>query len=235
MQLDFSNKILSNAWENYVLSRITRISLSGNANAIKINGIDETSRADGSRSGGVLSYWLPEAAEKTASKPKFRQISFETNKLTVLCYATDELIQDAGALGAAITKAFQDELNFKLTDAVINGSGAGQPLGIMASGCLVSVSAEAGQAASTVVYENVVKMNSRLLPGSHANAVWLINPDIEPQLHSMSLAVGTGGVPVYMPAGRLSGKRYNTLFGKPVLHVSNVKPWVQPATSSLPI
>jgi HK97 family phage major capsid protein len=49
------------------------------------------------------------------------------------------------------------------------------------------------------------------------NYVWLINQNIEPQLYTMALAVGSGGIPVYMPAGGLSGAPYGTLFGKPVI------------------
>ena len=51
------------------------------------------------------------------------------------------------------------------------------------------------------------------------NSVWLINQNIQPQLFTMSLAVGTGGVPVYMPAGGLSGQPYGTLFGRPVIAI----------------
>ena len=35
----------------------------------------------------------------------------------------------------------------------------------------------------------------------------------------MSLAVGTGGIPIYMPAGGLSGQPYATLFGRPVIAI----------------
>ncbi len=35
----------------------------------------------------------------------------------------------------------------------------------------------------------------------------------------MSMAVGTGGVPVFMPAGGISGQPYNTLFGRPVIPI----------------
>jgi len=111
------------------------------------------------------------------------------------------------------------EFGFKLDDAIINGTGAGQPLGVMNSPCLISVAKEAGQAAATIVAENVIKMHARLWGGSRNNAVWLINQDIEPQLHTMSLAVGTGGIPVYMPAGGLSQSPYGTLYGKPVIPV----------------
>jgi HK97 family phage major capsid protein len=54
---------------------------------------------------------------------------------------------------------------------------------------------------------------------SRQNAVWLINQNIEPQLFTMSLSVGTGGIPIYMPAGGLSGQPYGTLFGRPVMAI----------------
>jgi len=220
VQTDFASQILTNIWNNNeVLRRVNRFQISGNSNALKLNGMDETSRADGSRAGGILGYWKGEAQEKTASKPKFRQIELKLNKLIGLCYATDELLEDASALERAISTGFEAEFNFKLVDSVINGTGAGQPLGILNSGCLVSISAEGGQAASTIVYENVVKMWARLLPASHANAVWLVNQNCLPQLYQMSLSVGTGGIPVYMPAGGAAGRPFSTLFGRPVLPI----------------
>jgi HK97 family phage major capsid protein len=141
------------------------------------------------------------------------------HKLAALCYATDELLADASALEAVIQQAFAEEFAWLLDDAILNGTGAGMPLGIMQSPSLVSVAIETGQAADTVVWQNVVKMWSRLWSRSKSQAVWMINQDIEPQLYSMSLAVGTGGVPVYMPAGGASGLPYGTLFGRPVLEV----------------
>jgi HK97 family phage major capsid protein len=197
---------------------VRRIQISGNANSIKINGVDETSRAS-TRSGGILAYWADEAAEKTKSKPKFRKIELSLNKLVGLCYATDELLDDAAALEGVIRSGFVSEFGFRLDDAIINGTGVGQPLGILNSGCLVSVGKETGQAAATVVAENVVKMYSRMFAQSRPNAVWLINQNIEPQLFTMALSVGTGGVPIYMPAGGLSQAPYATLFGRPVIAI----------------
>lgn len=220
VQQDFSAQLLENIWnEGMVTSRINRIPISGAANSLKINGIDETSRVDGSRAGGIRDYWAAEAAEKTASQPKFRQIELQLNKLIGLCYTTDELLEDASALQNIVTTGFRKEFDFKLTDGVINGSGAGQPLGILNAGCIVSVAKEAGQTAATVVYENIVKMWSRLLASSRSNAVWVVNQDVEPQLHQMSLGIGTAGVPVYMPAGGISGSPYSTIYGRPVVPI----------------
>lgn len=219
VQTDFSNELLTQVFETGILaSRCRRIPISGNSNSLKINGIDETSRAS-TRSGGILGYWEDEAALKTASKPKFRKIELNLKKLIGLCYATDELLQDAAALEGVIRTGFASEFGFLIDDGIINGTGAGQLLGILNAGCLVSVDKETGQKAATVVAENVIKMYSRIFASSRPNAVWLINQNIEPQLFTMSLAVGTGGIPIYMPAGGLSGQPYGTLFGRPVLAI----------------
>lgn len=219
VQTDFSNDLLQQVYQTGILApRCRRLQISGNANSIKINGVDETSRAS-TRSGGVLGYWKDEAAEKTKSKPKFRQIELSLKKLVGLCYATDELLADASALEGFIKQAFAAEFGFKIDDAIINGSGVGQPLGILNAGCLVSVSKEAGQKADTVVWENIVKMYARLFPQSRQNAVWLINQAVEPQLMQMAMSVGTGGVPVYLPAGGASAAPYGTLFGRPVIPI----------------
>jgi len=223
VQQDFSSVLLQDVFKTGVLSsRCRRIPISGNANSIKINGVDETSRAS-SRYGGIVGYWADEADEKTASKPKFRKIELTLKKLVGLCYATDELLDDAAALEGVIREGFISEFGFLLDDAIVNGTGAGQPLGILNSGSLVSITKETGQAAATVVAENVIKMYSRLFATSRQNAVWLINQNIEPQLFTMSLAVGTGGIPIYMPAGGLSGQPYGTLFGRPVLPIEQAQ------------
>jgi HK97 family phage major capsid protein len=109
------------------------------------------------------------------------------------------------------------EIRFKLIAALISGTGAGQPLGVLNAGCLVTVSKETGQTAQSVVVENLVNMWSRLTPESAQNAVWCINKDVEPQLFTMGITVGTGGSPIFMPAGGLSQSPYNTLLGRPII------------------
>ena len=111
----------------------------------------ETSRATGSRYGGIRAYWKGEAQDKVASTPKFRQIELNLNKLVGLVYTTDELLDDASALEQTIREGMQAEFDFQITQAIMNGTGAGQPLGINNAGCVISVTAETGQAANTLV------------------------------------------------------------------------------------
>ena len=220
VQKDFAAELLKDVYTTGVLMpKCRKIPISANSNGIKINGIDESSRANGSRWGGVQAYWANEAGTVTATKPKFRQIELTLNKLMALYYATDELLQDASAIEGVMSQAFAEEIRFKGDDGIFRGTGAGQMLGILNSGCLVTQAAEAGQVADTILFENIVKMWSRLIASSRANAEWYINQELEPQLYGMHLAIGTAGVPVYMPANGLSGTPYATLFGRPVIPI----------------
>ncbi len=218
IQQEFASEILKLTHETGQLaSRCRKITIGPNANGIKIPRVDESTRVDGSRWGGVLAYWKAEGAQKTTKKPAFGQLSLELHKLTGLCHATDEMLADSTALESIIRQAFAEEIGFKVDDAIINGDGAGKPLGILEAPCLVSVTIESGQAADTIVAENVIKMWAQMYGPSRRNAVWLINQDIEPQLYTLSLAVGTGGIPVYMPPNGLSAQPYATLYGRPVI------------------
>ena len=213
VQKDFVNDLLKRTYETGILaSRVKKIPLTTNANGIKINAIDETSRANGSRWGGIQTYWESEAEQLTGSKPKFRTMDLSLKKLTGLCYVTDELLQDAAALENVIREGFAEEFGFKIDDAILSGTGAGQPLGILNSGSLVKVEKESNQTEKITV-ENLVKMWSRLWSRSRANSVWYINPEIEPLLYTLKV----GDRPVYIPAGGLSDTPYATLFGRPVM------------------
>lgn len=213
VQQDFVSDLLKRTYETGILaSKVKKIPISTNANSLKINAIDEDSRANGSRWGGVQTYWEGEADQLAGSKPKFRILELSLKKLTGLCYATDELLQDAAALESVIKQAFTEEFGFKIDDAIVAGNGSGEPLGILSSGALVTVAKETSQTEILKV-ENLVKIWNRLWSRSRANAVWYINQELEPYLYTLKI----GDTPVYVPAGGLSEKPYGTLFGRPVI------------------
>lgn len=217
---DFAPEILQRVYDNSILAGMCRrIGIGAAANGLKMNGVDETSRANGSRHGGVVGYWVEEAGTLTPSKPKFRQIELNLHKQAVLYYATDELLQDSTALGSVAGPAVSDEIQFKVQDAIVRGDGAGKPLGILNSPALVTITKETGQDADTIVAENISKMWARAYASGWANSIWLINQEIMPQLDNLSVAVGTGGQLVYMPPGGLSDAPYGRLKGRPVIAI----------------
>ncbi|MBI3936778.1 MAG: phage major capsid protein [Betaproteobacteria bacterium] len=217
---DMSLALLATAEQQAVLlPRCMRIPVSSPSNSIRLPYINETSRADGSRAGGVVVYREPEAGTATATKPALAQLEITLLKLMAISYQTDELMQDAPAFGTILRTVFGNEFAYKSDDEILNGTGAGQCLGVLNAAALVTIDKEAGQPLKTLVPQNIVKMRARLWARSRRNAAWFINQDIEPQLHLMSLAVGTGGVPVYLPANGLAGAPFDTLYGMPVIPV----------------
>lgn len=203
-------------WETgELLSRVDGRDITGNA--ITYNVIKETSRADGSRRGAVLGYWIDEGTAPTASSVKLAQVEMKLRKVGALGYMTDELLADAPALASELQLAFIEELQFQVENAIYRGGGATQPLGFLNGPCLVSVAKETGQAADTILTTNLSKMWARMPARSKANAVWLINVDCEPQLDELTIPAGTAAVEPrfvsYGPDGLLRIK------GRPVLAV----------------
>jgi len=218
VQTDFATEIMNRTYNNgVVMSKVRRRTLSTGANSIELNaGFDETTRANGSRWGGVVVGRSAELVNTSSSQPKWAKLRFVLNDMTGLFYASDDLLEDEALLESEVTPAFMQEFDFKLQDELINGDGAGKFLGVLNSPALISVSAETGQAAATLLYENIVKMYARLWAGSWTNSAWYINQDVLPQLLTMSLAVGTGGVPVYMPPSGAAASPFGTLLGRPI-------------------
>ena len=213
---EFNTQIIDRIYQNDLWSRTDNYTVTGNNMTFLANA--ETSRAAGSRHGGLRGYWIAEGATITDTKPTFREISLKLVKLGVVVYLTEELLSDSGvALEQYVARKAAEEFNFLIGDSLVNGTGAGQPLGILTAPSLLSVAKETGQAATTLVSENILKMYARFFAPNLAGAIWLHNQDIGPQLNMMSLAVGTGGQLTYTPPGGLSASPYATLLGRPMI------------------
>ncbi|KKL25739.1 hypothetical protein LCGC14_2402260, partial [marine sediment metagenome] len=133
-----------------------------------------------------------------------------------LVYLTDELLADTTMLESFVRQGFAEEFGFLIDDSIINGNGVGMPLGILNANCLVSVAKETGQAAASIVAENIEKMYSRAFAGGISKSEWLINQDVWPQIYQLHHAVGTGGVSMFIPAGSISQTPFGTLMGRPI-------------------
>lgn len=226
VQSDFSDELLRQAIaESQIANRCRRVGVGAGKNGLKMNAMKDLDRTDGNRLGGVQVYWEGEADEMTASRPKFTQMEWKLKKLTGLFYATDELLEDATAMGQIAQSAFAEEFSYKIDDSILNGSGAGEPLGILNSPSLVTVAKESGQAADTVLGENVINMRARQFARSRPNSVWLINQDVEPSLHKLTVYGQTTANEfiMYRPANGLAGQQFDTLYGRPVIAIEQAR------------
>jgi HK97 family phage major capsid protein len=216
---EFADGILQRTYEEgQVTSRCQTIPMS--SNRLTLNALDEDSRATGQRYGGIQVFRLAEANAYTASQPKFKQLTLTANKLIGLMYATDEILEDTNALASWASTNFPKAFAFQLDDEAINGTGAGQMLGVLPSGAAIVQAIEGSQATATIVTNNILKMFSRLWAPSRQNAAWFINQDVEQQLYSLTLGSGTAVELLYTPAGyKMNGSEYGTLMGRPVIPI----------------
>jgi HK97 family phage major capsid protein len=179
--------------------------------------IDSTTNS-GSVFGGMIAYWGEEGAALTDSSPKFGRVELDAKKLTGLSAVPNELLQDSiVSFSALIESLWPKALAFSEDAACMSGTGVGEPLGFMGAGntAAIAVAAEAGQLADTILYENIVKMYSRMLPSSLSKAVWICSPDALPELFTMALSVGTGGGPIMITSA--VGAAPMTIFGRPLI------------------
>jgi HK97 family phage major capsid protein/HK97 family phage prohead protease len=204
IQSQFTTALLDKPEEvSQVWARCQRFPIGAGFDSLEAPFIDETSRATGSRWGGVQVYREGESLYPSGKKPKIGQYEIRLYDIKGICYATNRLLQNAVTLEAWIYKAFRSEMFFKLDDEVIRGTGAGQCTGITVGPSTVSVDGETGQLADTICTENILNMYNALFASSRGTAVWLYQQDLEPQLETLSYAIGTGGVlmPLFVPAG----------------------------------
>ncbi len=189
-----------------LLPRTDNITLSGPGNSMTFPA-DETTAWG---TDGVRAYWTAEATAATLSKPALKERTMRAHKLLALVPVTDELMSDAASLESWLVPRIGRSIRWKTNDALINGTGAGQPRGILNAAALVSVAKEGSQAADTIQVENVAKMFARMPTSSLGRAVWHINPDVWPQIITMTLSnqaifMGPSGAPE-SPAGTLLGR-----------------------------
>lgn len=181
--------------------------------------LDDTSHVS-STHGGITTSWA-EAGSNLAgaeSSPKFRRLVLHARKLIAYTKVEQELIADSiVSFLPFINELFPEAIGFAEDSAFMTGDGVGQPLGALntTNGAMVAVTAEGTQPAGTIVWENIVKMYARMLPGSLNRAVWVATPDSFPELATMALSVGTGGSAVWLNNGAEGPPA--TILGRPVI------------------
>lgn len=172
---------------------------------------DETTPWGGA---GVQAYWKGEGGAGVASKANLGTEMLRLKELMVLIPVTNELMDDAPALGSYLSPLASDHIQWKANEAILFGTGGGQPMGCLNSNSLVIVAKESGQGASTLLQPNISKMRSRLKTGELKNAVWIGNPDILPALEALTV----GNLPIFLPPGTGLRDAYDgTLNGRPLI------------------
>lgn len=206
--------------EGSLLSRVTQVPITV-GNSTKWNVLSEWDRSasggKGSRYAGIVISRTGEGVAAQLSKIHTERVQLELKKMTAFVGFTEEQQLDGPQMVSILTNGLPRAFRGETEGELFSGNGAAEMQGIMNSPSKVVVAAEAGQAAGTISYENVSAMWSRLPSWLRSDAVWLVNQDAESQLERMVIPVGTGGWPVYMPPGGISGASFGSIKGRPVI------------------
>lgn len=205
--LDFNQE------SNDFLQYVTKFQLKGNSYSHP--SYTNKNRTSANFFGGVVSYWVEEGNAPTASDMKFGKINFRLHDLAMLIPVTNDMIEDSPqAVAGMINYAFKSRLAYDMENQLFNGNGAGQPLGILNSGALVTQTKKTSQVAATIVSENLIGMRNLLPKESKRNAIWVYAPTVATEVQNCK--VGASDFPAFIPAGGMSANQtLDTILGRP--------------------
>lgn len=138
------------------------------------------------------------------SKPRFREMKMDLEKMMGFLYCTDEMLSDSAFMSSFAGPSFALAADRLLTESSISGDGVGKPLGLLRSKALIEVAKEASQEAGTFVGANAIKMQARAMPRGRERLVWLMHPDLEEQLPYLSIQSGEAAKFLWNPEGGLA-------------------------------
>jgi HK97 family phage major capsid protein len=206
---EFAGEIANIAYTEESLLKLANI-MPVSGNSMSFPG-DETTPWGSS---GIIAAWEGEGNQSDPKKPLLKHGELRLKKLKVLVAASDEVMQDAPNMSTYLMDTMGEAVNWKVQDGIMNGTGSGMPLGILKAGSLIVQAKESGQATDTVLAANIAKMYSRLVIGPRANVVWLMNPDVFPQIITLTL----NSNPIWIPANQgIQNAPNGLLLGRPII------------------
>lgn len=163
--------------------------------------------------GGVVPYWTEEGKYKEESQPAFRQMELVAHKLVVYTEATDELLADSAVgLEALLSRLFAETIANEEERTFINGTGAGQPLGVVNAGATRRVP----RAVANQI--NIADIFNMVASFMGSTPIWLAHQSTMPQLLNLN---GPAGNPSYLWIGNGRDTMPTTLMGYPVYFTEN--------------
>ncbi len=176
----------------------------------------------GSTFGGWTVTRVQEGGAIVPSQARFGRARLSVTKQVAGAEVPNEMFSDVAALDGFIRSTLPQAMAHAEDIDFLVGDGAGGPLGALHSTntALITVTKETGQAASSVLTDNVLKMYARMLPSSKMRAAWIVNPTTFVQLQQLSLPVGTGGAPVMLV--NFANSPVPTMLGRPIVETEKV-------------
>ncbi len=160
---------------------------------------------------GVSFSWIDEGAQKDETEPTFEQITITTFELSGYTEITDRLLsRSAFALEPLLARLYRDAMANQFMNVIINGSGVGQPLGVVNTAGIRLVGRNA---AGTVNWVDVVNLKHALQSYHWSNLNYVLDATV---LQRLERTTDTQGRPLWNagvssgPVDRINGMPYLT-------------------------
>ena len=158
--------------------------------------------------GGVVASWVEEAATKSETEPDFRQLTLVASKLVCYTEASDELLDDSAVgLEALLTQLYAGAISWYEEQAFMQGTGVGQPLGVINAGATYP------QGRATAGAIGIVDIINMLMHFHGRNPCWVISQSAMAQILQLNGPAGNASY-VFIPNAAQGAPA--TLFGYPV-------------------
>ena len=183
---------------------------------LQIPAWDDSDRSSGNIAGVALRF-EGEAETADVQVTKLRQLVLKARKAMLLVESSNELVADAPNFQTSLMLLLGRALSFGLDDNFLFGGGSTGPMGALVAPATIAINRGT---ANKIIYDDLLSMFSRMLPGSIARSVWVANPACIPELATLSIVVGTGGsaIPVMT-----SNNGQLTILTRPVIFSEKAK------------
>ncbi len=205
--------------ENSVIrGRATVRTTAGNQKAF--NKLNQTSDSFG----GITLYVVPESGEITESQAEIGRVMLKLVKIAGLTTITDELLQDNNVgLVNFITTLFGEAIAHFEDNLFINGTGNGEPMGILNSSLTQTVQR---QEAGKIGVLDLLNMDNKIPDQLSDGLVWLMRKSTYNSLVGLRASVYNGSTTVetgeFLITKDITGKGPGNMLGYPIIKTDKV-------------
>jgi HK97 family phage major capsid protein len=187
--------------------------------------VSESSRANGSRFGGVVSsFGNSEIMRPPASDGKVGCIDLSNQRLQVWTILSRDLWQDSGLINRWLDYVAIAEFRSAIEGAMISGGGIAAPQSVINAPSTVTVAKDSGQSAGTITAKNIDNLWSSISAGNKPNAVWHTSSETVAVLDGLAVS-GQFPENLYFPAGSSPvGTPFATIKGRPLIESDFCQP-----------
>ena len=180
--------------QSNLMSRVQVLPVAGNQQ-VRMPVVADTDHSSGTVYGGVIFNDEGENDTLSESRPKFEMVEWNMGMQAAFVHASDAMMRFTPiTVSAFMSSLYAEALAWRIDFLLLKGTGSGQPTGFLNADAKIAQAAEAGQAADTIEYENLINMFARAIHSDRT--VWAYNQTAFPQLASLAFVIGAGGTAI---------------------------------------